>query len=359
MREAVLVAPAKAATMREVFAAYLDELRRQGKDAHSVESAIRCWLDPALGQLRPDECDAARIAILVDAMRAAGRTNNTIRARCAFVRSALSFAHRARLVEANPLPNLRGVLPAKRTRPGFNPRGEILSAPALERLVCAPKVPHRERVQYLVAATAGLRVGELVELRVSDIDRHAPGLDDVAPEDRGAALHVTRQWCRKGKRVKPPKGGGPRTIAIRPDVLAALDRWLDEGWPRRYGRRATPTDLLFPADPSDDRRAEVPDLEARRQDDRAVLVRLHANLARVGLPKRRQHAFRHTFVSLLVNAGVPTDVAEQFTHPAPCATVEIYAHFSYRTLHEAVRRIPLRLREPTEQLAFSFADDGP
>lgn len=347
--------------MSEIFTAYVADLRRQGKDGDSVESAIRCWLEPTMGHLPPEECDGQRLGVLVEAMNDVGRANNTIRSRCAIVRSALTFALRAHLIERHPLPSLRGIQPPKRTRPGFNPRRELMTCGTLVRLTCSPQVPHRERTMYLLSATCGVRVAELIELRVGDIDREVPDLDDEgdeASEEIAAALHITRQWKKKIKAVKPPKGGGPRTIPIRPDVLKVLDRWLAIGWRRRNGRSPTDEDLLFPADVSSDRRATNPDLLVRRQCSDNVLSRLHKDLKRVGLEMRRQHAFRHTFVSLLVNSGVPKDVAEQFTHPSPCSSVEIYAHYSYRVLSNAVKRIPLRLREPTDQLElFGDPDD--
>lgn len=353
-RERTLVRPEKAATLLVVLDAYVAELRKKGQDADSVESAVGCWIGPALGHLPPEECDAAHLSSLIDVMRDAGRAPNTIRTRCAFVKSALSFALRARLIDRHPLPDLRGVLPPKRSR--INARAEVLSIPSIEKLCCSPRVPHRERVMWLVSVTCGLRVAELIELRLGDIDRdaHYVNVDgDRDGVDGGAALHVTRQYRRKRKTIGPTKSGGPRTIALRPDVLAVIDDWIERGWSAEFGRDPGLGDLLFPANEPDHKaKARVrsgPHLGTRHQDDRKVLKRFHRDLASVGLAQRREHSLRHTFRVLLIEAGVPEDVAEQFLHPSPVTPAQIYAHYSYRVLHAAVRKIPLRLRVPSEQ----------
>lgn len=341
--------PVRASTMREVLRAYADELARVGQDADTVESAIVCWLEPAFGHLEPRKCTPPRVRALVEAMLECGLANNTVRARCSSLKSALTYAVNAGLIARSPLPTLRGLLPKKRTRPGYNAKRQVLSLASIELVVCSPSIPRRERTMYLVAAAHGLRVGELLELRLSDIQREAPDRAVLRSDDDTpvlAALHITRQWSRKKKRVKPPKGGGPRMIAMRPDVLEMLDSWMETGWFLDFGRRPASDDLLFP---------ELRGGRLDHQNDRTVLKRFHRYLKAVGLERRNVHAFRHTFMSMLIDAGVAKDVAAQFTHPSPCRSPsDVYAHYSWRVLCEAVLRIKLRFRDLTDQLEFAF-----
>lgn len=331
----------RAATMAEVFTAYVGDLRARGRaSAQDVQSAITCWLEPALGQLAPADCKAPCVVELVRVMETAGLAANTIRTKASFVRSALVFAVRAGLIDRSPIDSLRGLLPRKRPRPGFSARREVLSIVQVERLAASLRVPPRERAMYLLAALTGLRGGELYELRGTDIERTAPDLP---------ALVVSRQWSRKRHAVGPTKTGAVRVIPLRLDVLAVLDRWLESGWPALTGRAFEPSDLLFP---------QVVRRNLCPLNDRRVLKRFHRHLRALGLEHRRLHAFRHTFVSLLLDAGVPKDVVEQCTHPSPAARpIDVYAHYSWRVLCEAVLRVRLELRGPSEQLEL-FAGEA-
>lgn len=311
----------RAETVGEVLDAYVAELRRCGRPSlPDVISGIECWLRPALGDLRPAECTAPRVAELVRIMREAGCAANTIRTKCSFARSALAYAAASGLIERNPIDNLRNVVPKKRPRAGFAPRRELLTVHQFAALVTDDRIPGRDRALYLLLGGCGLRAGEAFALRVGDIDRSAPEL---------AALHVVRQWSRKLGRLGPPKSGTSRVVPLHPSVLGALDVWIDSGLGALLGRAPGPDDLLLP--------------DPRRHNgflvDRKALIRFRRHLAIVGLEARRLHSLRHTFFSHLLDVGVPKDVVAQFTHPARYdSAVDAYAHYSWRVLCEARRR---------------------
>ena len=331
------VTPAQ--TMGEVFELYRTEIRRKGGSSQpTIESALDCWLMPALGKLKPSECTPPRLFAVRVAMESVHRAPLTIRKVLSFVRSACTYACSIGALPDNPI-ILRGILPPKRHRQGFDAAREVLSIDALERIASCARIPFRERVLYVVACLTGLREGELLELRWSDIDREHPD---------GAVLRVTRQWVSKPRpgKVGPPKAGGPRAIPLRQDVLEALDWWRLFGWPHIGRRHARDDDLVFP------RRYRQ---RIRRLDDGTLLEGFKRHLGWLGLGPRRIHATRHTFLALLLEAGAPLDLAKRFSHPKPNARpVDHYAHHSPKTLRDAIERIPIRLRFATSQLEFDF-----
>lgn len=232
------------------------------------------------------------------------------------------------LLKESPIASLRGLLPKKRAR--VNARREALGWESLERIVSSATIAWRDRMLYLVIASCGLRIGEALALRVRDIDWNAPIL---------AGVHVEWQWSRKRGTFDPIKGGGTRAIPICDNIATAIRRWIDVGLRAHLGRPAAADDLLFSNG------------NGRPLNDRRVLIHFHRDLKFLGFEVRRTHSLRHSFVSALLDAGVPKDVVAQFTHPASYARpIDTYSHYSWRILCEAIQRIVIHLYEPTDQL---------
>lgn len=62
-----------------------------------------------------------------------------------------------------------------------------------------------------------------------------------------------------------------------------------------------------------------------------------AELARAGLRYRKPHTLRHTFASLLIEAGEPlTYVQQQLGHHSPAFTLAVYGHLLPRGDRRAV-----------------------
>jgi integrase len=140
------------------------------------------------------------------------------------LRTILSSAVAEQLIPTNPCV-LRGAGSAKtahQARPATLPELTTLTA----------HMPDRLQLAVLVAAWCGLRFGELIELRRSDIDLKA------------RVIHVRRAAYRvPGNRVaigKPKSDAGIRDVAIPPHLVPEIKRHLTEHV--SFGRDA----LLFP-----------------------------------------------------------------------------------------------------------------
>ena len=153
----------------------------------------------------------------------------------------------------------------------------ILSVPELAEL--ADGVGERLRAWVLVAAWCGLRVGEALELRRSDIS------DDVT------VIHVSRGHRHVGGKciIKSTKSGKSRNVVVPPHIRADLKHHLDV----HTGKAGDA--LLF-----------APSGSARRSchlSDDVVRGAMTKPLARIGKPDMVIHDLRHFCGSQTARVG--------------------------------------------------------
>jgi integrase len=145
-----------------------------------------------------------------------------------------------------------------------------------------------------LAAMTGMRRGELLALRASDID-----FDN-------RRISVTRAFVSVANEVQvsTPKAGSSRVVDLDEatcELLRSLDRAGDE--------------LVF-ADGAGN--ALHPD---------AISKLFQRELHRSGLHRIRFHDLRHTHATLALRAGVPVKViSERLGHESPAFTLRQYAH---------------------------------
>ena len=174
----------------------------------------------------------------------------------------------------------------------------------LRLLDAAP--PGRDRVLLQVAYGCGLRLNELLHLRVGDID------------SARMVIHV-----RQGKGAK--------------DRLVPLSlRLLDEL--RAYWRLCRPRTWLFPGQTAD---GTMTSSNVQRRFGRLV--------RRVGLTKRcSMHTLRHSYATHLLEAGVDVLTLKALLGHASLQTTARYLHVSTRRLHQTPSLLDLlALPRPT------------
>lgn len=146
-----------------------------------------------------------------DRLRARGLDASTIRNAVMPLRAIYRQAIEEGVVAVNPTANLR--LPAVRGR-----RDRIAPPEEATRLVDA--LAERDQALWATAFYAGLRRGELMALRIADVDL------------AGGVIRVERAWDAKGREyVETKSRAGRRTVPIP----AVLRDYLDEhvlrlGW---------------------------------------------------------------------------------------------------------------------------------
>jgi site-specific recombinase XerD len=155
----------------------------------------------------------------------------------------------------------------------------------------------KHRVVLLIAYAAGLRISELVALRVGDVDAER------------MMIHV-----RQGK------GRKDRLVTLSPVLLKEL---------RGYLRWAAPAEWLFPGrDPSRHLHARSVQKACQRASEAADLGK------RVTV-----HTLRHSYATHLLEAGTDLRVVQTLLGHASIRTTAIYTHVSNERLQQV--RSPL------------------
>jgi integrase len=263
---------------------------------------IRLHIAPALGhvrlqQLTVDHLDQFYASQLSEGNRSgvrAGLSPKSVRYLHTILHRALRDAMRKNLVVRNVAD---AADPPKLRRPAEGIR--TWSASQLRDFLDAT-TDHPLGVVFLVAATTGMRRGEVLGLRWMDVDF------DVAR----LAVRQTILCVRYEIVVGSPKTArGNRSIAIDRTTVEALRRL-------RRGRATDPLDALVFARP--DGRPYHPDYVSQTFD---------RTVARLGLPRIRLHDLRHTHATLGLAAGIPTKVmSDRLGHATTAFTQDVYMH---------------------------------
>ena len=170
---------------------------------------------------------------------------------------------------------------------------------------------------YVLAVTTGLRKGELLGLKWSDVDL------DVGLLQVKRSLSLTRE----GPVMVPPKTAkGRRNVGMSRLAVVALRKHKllqDEQrslWTKDHG-------LVFPNDAGEPRRS------------RNVINVCFGRVKKKGnLPDVRFHDLRHTCATLLLTKGVhPKIVQEMLGHSTIAITLDTYSHVLPNMQGEAVR----------------------
>ncbi|MCI0777873.1 MAG: site-specific integrase [Chloroflexi bacterium] len=171
---------------------------------------------------------------------------------------------------------------------------------------------------YVLALTTGMRQGELLALKWSDLSLDA------------GSVHVTGslQPTSDGLTIVEPKTASARRhISLTAVAVEALRRHRASQAKERLSLGAAwdDQDLLFP-------NAGGRPLDVRSLVRRSFLPLLEA----AGLPRIRFHDLRHTAATLLLGQGVhPKVVAEMLGHSRISTTLDLYSHVTPTMQREA------------------------
>jgi integrase len=178
--------------------------------------------------------------------------------------------------------------------------------------------PEPYKTMFAVASGTGVRAGELLALKVSDLDF-----------DR-KTVSISRSADDNTRLIRETKTKKSTAILPMPSALeAVLRHYLKNHWtPNAPG-------LLFP-----NRKGTRP-----RSRDNVVKYGLHRALKALGMPTKDVglHAFRHGLATELADASVPLPVLQkQLRHADVRTTLRIYSHLVSETHRECMERIGQR-----------------
>jgi integrase len=251
----------------------------------AYEAALRLRILPELGRAKVGAVTRTDLQDLVDALVASGMSASTIGVTMLPLRAIYKRAVSRGEIALNPTAGLE--MPAVR-----GGRDRIAAPDECARLLEA--LPASERPLWATAMYAGLRRGELMALRLEDVDL-ATGV-----------IHVRRGWDTVEGEITPKSGK-----ARRVPIAAALRDHLDEhmiglGWSEGlvFGVSA-----VSPMSPN------------------TITHRAQGAWRRAGLESMTLHECRHTFASLMIAAGVNAKALSTYMgHANISITLDRYGH---------------------------------
>ena len=251
------------------------------------ERGLRLRVIPELGIFRLVDIEREDLQQFIEKMLAAGSSPALIEATIIPIRAIYRQAMRnpSAGVAVNPTAGLE--LPATRGR-----RERV--APPDECVSLLAALQDRDRAMWATAMYAGLRRGELMALRVEDIDLSA-GL-----------IHVRHGWDQYEGQITT-KSGRTRKVPIAAALRAHLaEHLLALGW--REG-------LVFGTTPADPFVMTSVAWRADKAWEKAKLARI------------TPHECRHTFASLMIAAGVNAKALSTYMgHANISITLDRYGH---------------------------------
>ena len=223
----------------------------------------------------------------------------------AALRGILATAVEWGLIPTNPAARLR--LPAMETHEEQAVE-RVLDEDQLRHLLEVGATGLRVETMLRVAAEGGLRRGEIIGLRWSDID----------VKDRRIEVRRSVWQTYRGKGEKPTKGRRTRRVAISETFVDRLDAWRTEAIVKLG---IALTSYVWPG-----RDGQAMDAHSPTQATTRALIR--AGLTEPdGKPLVTLHGLRHTCGSILLAHGVPLIVVSRHLgHANPNITAKVYAH---------------------------------
>ncbi len=278
-------------------------------------SIARCHLVPGLGQIPLRELGPEDVRDFLQQQAAAGLTVESIRSHHSMLRRALEIATRYGYTERNVA---KLVTPPRLVREEVRP----LDRQETQRFLQAAR-EHRLEALFVLAASTGMRLGELLGLTWRAVDLDA------------AYVRVERVLARyeRDYHLDPPKTPrSRRAIALSPPLVAALGHHGEE-WARREAEAAATWQgnrwgLVFTTE------------TGRPLHARTVQENFGRLLEQAGVRRVRFHDLRHGAATLLLEQGVPMKVVQDVLgHAQISMTADLYSHVVPELRRDAAERM--------------------
>lgn len=305
LEKGIGVKPGQPRTLAAYVEPWLSALRPRVRPSTWIahERYVRLYVLPVLGDVPLARLVPTSVERMTAAMIARGLSPTTARGARTTLRMILRDAERDGIVARNV---------AALARPPRIERHELRVLTAAEtRRLLEGTVDDDFGPLFTLAATTGLRLGEVLGLRWSDVD--------VV----GSLLTVTRSLARTANGfdlAEPKTSRSRRTLDLAAVAVAALRRQHV----RQKEARLAAGDLW-----QDTHNLVFTDEIGRLLVGSRVSHVFSVTLARLGLPHVRFHDLRHGAASLLLAQGVSLKVvSETLGHAGIQVTADTYAHLT-------------------------------
>lgn len=290
------------------------ELSRRPNTVNNYRRYSENYILPVFGKMRLQNILPAHIRQLYLRMREEGKGARTIELVHVTLHCAFAQAVKEGILGRNPLDAVE--------RPRVETMHfQILTEEQARQFMIAASGSSYEAVFYL-ALTTGMRKGELLGLKWSDLDWY-----------KGVLLvqRQLQQANRSSAVLAPPKTkAGRRALKLGQGTLSQLDahRKRQELTKAAAGEKWQENDLIFTSS------------IGTFMDQSKVSKEFKRLLKQGGLPDIRFHDLRHTSISFLLDMGMPVNTVQMRAgHSKASVTVDIYGHAMARSQEEAAQKI--------------------
>lgn len=284
-----------------------DELKP--KTLEGYEEKIRRYILPYLGHIRIDMLDVVDVRLWIAELRE-DLADSTVRNTYRILHTAFDQAVNDKKLDKNVVHSVKP--------PKVRVQEAIALSPEQIHILLQAVEGHRLAPLYYTVITLGLRKGEVLGLRWSDLDW------------KSATLKVRQQvQTIRGKTdIQTPKTeAGVRALPIPPLLLARLRAHWDYQQQERLKPDWHEHGIIFPS--------EVGTLLIPRN----LIRHYHGVLVQVRLEGVRFHDLRHTCMSLLDYVGATEAVGSAILGHSKRTMTQWYTHANAQRMREAVEAV--------------------
>jgi len=255
--------------------------------------------------LKINQITTANIEKYITGSQEAGMNISTLRKVLVTLGQIFAYAVRHGYLSYNPFADAKRPK-AKKGESKKNIR--ILSPEEIQAFLDA--LPSKKyHTMFKLAIMTGVRQGELIGLKWSDIDWD------------NRQIHIRRTFNNQDW-YDPKTPTSERKIDLGPSMITNLKEW-------RLACPPNDLDLVFPN-------------EALKPINNKNMLRRHFQpaLKKAGIEKIRFHDLRHTYASLMIEQGQNIKyIQTQLGHSTPTVTLNVYAHLLNDTNQDAACRL--------------------
>lgn len=288
------------------------------KTCEWYEHLIHSMIEPHIGGVMLSRVNTLAVQTLINRLvMVDSYAARTVRGVRSILMQSFDLANQLGLMQGNPAVGVK--LPKIRRR-GRKDEEKVIPMEIRAKVLQAAQAEPMMRAAITTLMFTGLRIGELLALRWSDLDYTAKTLTvDEAVVRRPVYNEQGDRIALKNVVAEPKTDDSYRTVRLSEPVIEALQAWQAYLKDERYGCwLVRPDSFVFT-----NRKTRKP---YTYTGFRAVYYHF---LERNGLKEchLNLHSYRHTFATMLVEAGMnPKVVQSQLGHTSVNTTLGVYTH---------------------------------
>lgn len=332
MSEVTVSTKGKGITVDEWMVQYLDEYKRNEVKETTYWSYMELYekhikkSDIGLSELQ--SLTSQQLQKFYNDKKEQDYNPKTIRHMYVLINSALDKAMQIKLLNENV--NRQTVIPKKEAY-----TAKVLSAEEVKKILVNAK---EDKLYPIIALEiyTGLRKGEIMALKWENIS-----FDQEELHVEGNLCRVVKEInedgskCYEYKIMEPKTAKSKRVVPLLPGAIEALkmQQAMQAQDKEMYSEIYNDQGLVFAR------------CDGSFLSQRAFMDKYHAFLKRYGASDVRFHDLRHTFATLLLEAGEePKAIQELLGHSTYSTTMDIYAHVTKKGKVNAIKRLDILVR---------------